>query len=256
QLGKRTIVADLHTGGDASENEFASGLFRTSIDPQLAMEEYLTVKVGGAAGQLLSQSRLFAALAMATPGMRELLSLGKVWELAQTNRRTPGAEPYDLTIVDAPASGHGLALLRTPRTFAEIARVGPIANQADTIARTLADRAFTAYVAVAIPEELAVTETLELDEALQRERLNLDLVVLNQCHPDRFDEGDRAVFGPLAEIPHVALALAADARAQAERAQAARLRERFAERLLELPFLFDAAIERPQLEQLGQELAP
>ena len=42
-------------------------------------------------GQMLGSSRLFHAFAMATPGMRELLSMGKVWELAQLERRTSGA---------------------------------------------------------------------------------------------------------------------------------------------------------------------
>ena len=70
------------------------------------MEEYLRVKAGPI-GQALGSSRLFQAFAMATPGMRELLSIGKVWELAQLDRRTRGAAPYDLVIVDAPATGHG-----------------------------------------------------------------------------------------------------------------------------------------------------
>jgi anion-transporting ArsA/GET3 family ATPase len=255
--GMRTIVADLNGAGEAHEQQLAPNLFTLSIDPQRAMEEYLTVKVGGTAGQILGSSRMFSAFAMATPGMRELLSLGKVWELAQTRRRTPGAEPYALTVVDAPASGHGAALLRTPRTFAQIAKVGPIANQASTIAQTLADRDFTAIVAVATPEELAVTETLELDEALQRERLNIDLLVLNQRHPDRFDEGDRTALGgcdPIA-APAARLALAADARARMEREQAARLQERFGERLRSLPFLFAPRLGADELERLGEGLA-
>ena len=70
------------------------------------MEEYLRVKTG-AVGQALGSSRLFQAFAMATPGMRELLSIGKVWELAQLQRRTSGADVYDLVIVDSPAAGHG-----------------------------------------------------------------------------------------------------------------------------------------------------
>ena len=92
---------------------------------------------------MLGSSRMFHAFAMATPGMRELLSMGKVWELAQLERRTRGAAPYDFVIVDAPATGHGVGLLRTPKTFAEIARVGPIARQGSTIATTIADREFT-----------------------------------------------------------------------------------------------------------------
>ena len=257
--GMRTIVADMNGTGEEHEQQLAPNLFTLSIDPQRAMEEYLSVKVGGTAGQILGQSRMFSAFAMATPGMRELLSLGKVWELAQTRRRTREAEPYDLTVVDAPASGHGAALLRTPRTFAEIAKVGPIASQAGAIAQTLTDRDFTAIVAVAVPEDLAVAETLELDEALQRERLNIDLVVLNQRHPDRFDERDRTALASWVgrdEItPAIRVALAADLRARSEAAQAARLQARFGERLQSLPFLFSAELGAEQLAQLGEALA-
>ena len=109
---------------------------------------------------------------MATPGMRELLSMGKVWELAQLERRTHGAAPYDLVIVDAPATGHGVGILRTPRTFAEIARVGPIAHQGATIAATIADPEFTAVVAVATAEEMPVNETLALHEAINEDGLS------------------------------------------------------------------------------------
>src|SRR5437016_6606629 len=140
------------------------------------MDEYLQVKAG-AVGHALGSSRLFQAFAMATPGMRELLSIGKVWELAQLNRRTRGAAPYDLVIVDAPATGHGVGVLRTPRTFADIARVGPVAHQARTIAATIADRAFTGVVAVATPEEMPVNETLSLRDALAEDQLPLDLVI-------------------------------------------------------------------------------
>lgn len=255
----RTIVADLNGEDEGEERRLAANLYGISIDPQLAMEEYLTVKVGGTAGQFLSQSRLFGTLAMATPGMRELLSLGKVWELAQTARRTPDADPYDLTIVDAPASGHGVALLRTPRTFAEIAKVGPIANQANSIDQTLKDPQVTGYVAVSMPEELPVAETLELDDALQREQLWLDAVVLNAVHPDRFDAVDRAELERLhaaGVAPELSVALRADARAQAEAAQAARLRERFRERVCTLPFLFATTFSDDQFEQLARELVP
>ena len=166
--GKRTIVADVvaDNGADASELRVADGLYRVSIDPQAAMEEYLLLKLPGPTGQLLRQSKLFGAFAMATPGMRELLCIGKLWELAQLERRTPETESYDLVIVDAPASGHGAAMLRTPRTFADIARVGPIAGQAERLANTLADPAFTAVIAVSAPEEMPVNETLMLRDML------------------------------------------------------------------------------------------
>ncbi|MGH2883339.1 MAG: ArsA-related P-loop ATPase, partial [Solirubrobacteraceae bacterium] len=102
--GLRTVVAELASQERAQrlfaqngelfcELRLADNLFTISVDPQHAMEEYLEVKVG-ALGQALSSSRLFSAFAMATPGMRELLSIGKVWELAQFERRTKGSAPY------------------------------------------------------------------------------------------------------------------------------------------------------------------
>ncbi|MFZ0089783.1 MAG: ArsA family ATPase, partial [Solirubrobacteraceae bacterium] len=198
--GRRTIVAEVasqervreafgQSGDTFEEVELAHDLFTISIDPQRAMEEYLRVKTGSV-GQVLGSSRLFHAFAMATPGMRELLTMGKVWELAQLERRTDGAGVYDLVIVDSPAAGHGVGILRTPRTFAEIARVGPIAHQASTIAATIADPTFTTIVAVATAEEMPVNETLWLRDALAEDDLPLAATIVNACYPERFSAAD------------------------------------------------------------------
>jgi anion-transporting ArsA/GET3 family ATPase len=255
--GLRTIVAELASQdriqGLFSEDverarfrelELEPGLFTISIDPQQAMEEYLRVKAG-TLGQALGSSRLFQAFAMATPGMRELLSIGKVWELAQLDRRTRGAAPYDLVIVDAPATGHGVGLLRTPKTFAEIARVGPIAHQGQTIADTIADPEFTGVIAVATPEEMPVNETLTLAEELARDELPLDLVIVNALYPARFeaeeiDELTAALTRTHSKLARSALraALSEHARAATQRIQCDRLRERVDGRLVELPYVF------------------
>jgi anion-transporting ArsA/GET3 family ATPase len=261
--GLRTIVADLDGRGDQREHEFAPGLFRVSVDPQSAMEEYLELKVPSPANQALRQSRLFAAFAMATPGMRELLCIGKLWELAQLQRRIGDGPPYDLVIVDAPASGHGAALLRTPRTFAEIARVGPIAGQAQTIAQTLADRAFTSVIAVTTAEEMPVNETLELRDTLRSapDPHELERVFLNGLYPDRFTTADAAVLGDaLRSCPvkrdraAIEVALSEHRLAEAQRDQQQRLQDAFGNRLITLPFLFAAEIGRAELELLAREL--
>ncbi len=269
--GLRTIVAELASQDriqglfDAEREQFREmelepGLFTISIDPQQAMEEYLRVKAG-TLGQALGASRLFQAFAMATPGMRELLSIGKVWELAQLDRRTRGAAPYDLVIVDAPATGHGVGLLRTPRTFADIARVGPIAHQGRTIADTIADPEFTGLIAVATPEEMPVNETLTLAEELARDELSLDLVVVNALYPARFEEAEIAeLTGALARtrspLARSALraALSEHARAITQREQRDRLRERSGGRLAELPYVFAEHLGLPELGRLAQAL--
>jgi len=269
--GLRTMVAELSSqqrvqgvfdryGEQFEEVQLAPRLFTISIDPEHAMDEYLRVKVG-ALGHALASSRLFQAFAMATPGMRELLSIGKVWELAQLHRRTRGASPYDLVIVDAPATGHGLGLLRTPRTFADIARVGPIAHQGRTISDTLADREFTGVVAVATAEEMPVNETLSLIEAVERDELALDLVVLNGLYPMRFNSGEvgqllEALERSRSQLSRSALraALAEHARAANQREQQARLDAGVNGRLVELPYVFSEHLGPRQVEDLADAL--
>jgi anion-transporting ArsA/GET3 family ATPase len=269
--GLRTIVAELasqarvrqtfdHEGDTFEEVRLAERLYTISIDPQFAMEEYLRVKTG-AVGQALGSSRLFGAFAMATPGMRELLSVGKAWELAQLERRTRGADAYDLVIVDSPAAGHGIGILRTPRMFAEIARVGPIAHQGRRIAETIADHEFTAVVAVATAEEMPVNETLWLRDQLRDDELRLDAVIVNARYPDRFtaEEAaqlaaarDRAV-SPLAAAA-LGAALSEQARATAQAEQLRRLHEGLGMPLIELPYLFAEEIGPQQLELLADSL--
>lgn len=270
--GLRTIVVELAAQGRVPtalvgsseetfvEQELAPGLFTISIDPQHAMDEYLRVKVGPV-GHLLGSSKLFQAFAMATPGMRELLTVGKVWELAQLQRRTRGAAPYDLVVVDAPASGHGLGILRTPRTFAEIARVGPIAHQGRAIATTIADPTFTAVIAVARLEEMPVTETLILRDGLAEDGLALHEVIVNAVYPARFDADEVAQLRQAGEDATSPLARAAIRAAVSEhdrmtnqQRQLARLADGIGERLVELPFVFADHLGRPELERLADLL--
>ena len=139
-------------------------LFAFSIDPQRALEEYLLLQIRvKPLYDLMFKNRIFTYFAAATPGLRELVTVGKVWELAQLDRRVKEASKYDLVIVDAPATGHGLGLLRTPKTFGDIARVGPIKRQADTIYEFITDpKPDRRSCAVAWPEEMPVNETLDL----------------------------------------------------------------------------------------------
>jgi len=271
--GLRTMIAELSNqervqrlfekhGERYEEVELAPGLFTISIDPDHAMDEYLRVKVG-ALGHMLGSSRLFHAFTMATPGMRELLSIGKIWELAQIQRRTRGAPAYDFVIVDAPATGHGVGFLRTPQKFADIARVGPIAHQGRQIATTIADHKFTGVVVVCIPEEMPVNETLLLRESLAEDGLDLDVVVLNALYPVRFDDDEvdeleaalRRARSPLSRSA-LSAALSEHARADCQREQHERLRADVDGRLVELPYVFADHLGPEQLEQLADALEP
>jgi len=223
--GARTVVVEVARRADVASIVRSGGADHLSIDPEDAMEEYLLDQLPRTVAGMLASSRMFLYLAAATPGLRELLTAGKIWELAQDERRTPGAEPYDLVIVDAPATGHGLAVLAAPRTFAETARVGPIARQAQTIHAMLSDPAQTAVVAVTTPEELPVNETLYLRDALADQLgLPLSLVCANAVREPHVSRADAAALEPRREHPAVRAALSAHARVEAQRTQLRRLR--------------------------------
>src|SRR5215210_9056946 len=197
--GRRTIVCEVAEQDRVSrafaregvrreqEVELAENLWAITIDPNAALREWLGRQLGGPALRLITGSSAFQHFVAAAPGAKELITIAKVWELAQLERWDHANRTYDLVIVDAPASGHGLAMLTAPSTFGEIARVGPIRRQAFRVRDMLADPRRTAYVAVALPEEMPVNETLELGTRLRDAvGVRLDAIVVNGLYPDRF----------------------------------------------------------------------
>ena len=273
RAGKRTVVCEVaeheritalfgHPPAGASETTLAPGLHAFSVNPERAKEEWLRhqLRTGALAG-MLGHSRIFQYATAAAPGLTEMLTIGKVWELAQLQRRTPGATPYDLAILDAPATGGGLALLRAPRTYAAIAKVGPIGRHAATIDAFISDPSCTAVVAVALPEEMPVNETIDL-EARLRDDLGLELArtFVNGMLPERLGKKDaeaiEALDGAGSPAAREALeaALAGRARARAQRSQLARLRRATGAPVATLPFLVTPDLERDDAERLSREL--
>jgi anion-transporting ArsA/GET3 family ATPase len=268
-MGRRTIVCEVaeqdrlsRTFGRPArlgdeEGPLADGLWGVSIDPQAALRGWLSNQLGSRTlSRLLFESDAFSYFAAAAPGAREIATLGRAGALAQ------GAA-YDLVILDAPASGHGLAMLRTPATFAELARVGPVRRQAQALHRLLADRDRTAYVAVALAEEMPVNETLELAGALpQVVGGGLEAIVVNGVYPRRFDEAEVESAAAAAErdgngaTRRALAAVAAEHRwAEGQRSQLDRLVGHVRAPVLTLPFLFEDELRAAQLERLARDLS-
>jgi len=267
--GLQTIVAETAgradvarmLGGSATdalvEVELEPGLHHVSIERQAALEEYLRYEVPGLIGAAtLARSTAFQAFVDAAPGMSDLLTIGKVWELIQRPRHKRHARGYDVVILDAPASGQLVGLLAAPRTFAAIARVGPVARQAGTIEHTLRDPQTVGVIAVATPEQMAVSETLALQASLtERFGIELDAVVANRVLPSRFTSDDVLALARAPEDPAVRSARWFAARAKAQRAQLARLRRGVAPtRCTSLPVRFEAALGRDDIERFAELL--
>jgi anion-transporting ArsA/GET3 family ATPase len=273
--GRRTIVCEVahqdrvsqafahHGVREETEIELEDGLWAITIDPEAALREWLSGQLGGPTVRLLAHSHAFQYFVAAAPGAKELVTIGKVWELAQTTRwDRHNPRTYDTVVVDAPASGHGLAMLTTPRTFGEIARVGPIRRQAFKIRDMLADPARTGYVAVSLPEEMPVNETLELEDRLQGAvGTGLDAIVVNAVYPERFSKADAERLRTAAENGHrpeavgaLRAALAEYERARSQRTHLRRLRREASTPVLTLPFLFEPHVGLEEWRRLGREL--
>jgi anion-transporting ArsA/GET3 family ATPase len=244
-----------------AETELRENLWSISIDPDRALLEWLQSLGGRVSGRVLASSGTFQYFTAAAPGAKELISMVSIWKLTEGRRgarKRPGN--YDLVILDAPATGHALGMLHSPQTFGAIARVGPIASQTKKVTELLADPARSAYLAVALPTEMAVTETLELQDGLQQQiDRSLDGVIVNGTLPRRFSPAELTQIESLDASDPATHSAALAARAVHDRAnfqhnQLARLRRRDFE-VHPLPFLFVAELDLPAIERLSSHLS-
>jgi anion-transporting ArsA/GET3 family ATPase len=271
--GKRVIVCEVASQEHTSrvfrrsevgfhEVEMADSLWTISIDPDRSLREYLVLQSPvKAMGELLSRSRIFTYMAAATPGLKELVTIGKIWELAQLDRRVKKGREYDLVVVDAPATGHGIGFLQTPRTFAGIARMGPIRNQAEALDSFITDRRRTGAVIVSLPEEMPVNESELLERELSENvGVSVDRVYMNALYPERFSESDAERLASVADSVDggaraaVRAALSERRRAVAHRGQLDRLRKRVAAPVWTLPFVFEPELGLTGIERLAAEV--
>jgi anion-transporting ArsA/GET3 family ATPase len=239
------------------ELRLEENLWNLSIDPDRALLEWLQELGGRISGRILATSGTFQYFAAAAPGAKELVSMVKLWELSESKRRRGEAKGYDLVVLDAPATGHALGMLESPRTFGAIARVGSVAVQTERVRALLTDPVRTGYLAVAAPSEMAVTEAIELQDGLKR-RLGRELyaVVVNGVLPRRFDERELKAAEQLRDPLAISAAKAARAvhdRARFQRNQIARLRRRrFA--VLPVPFQFRPELDVDALRRIAEQL--
>jgi anion-transporting ArsA/GET3 family ATPase len=265
EVGGSSRVAELfgrRSREPGSEVRLEDGLSALSIDPDLALLEWVQALGGRVPGRILTSSGTFQYFAAAAPGAREIVTMIKIWRLASARRG--GRRSPDLVIFDAPATGHALGMLRSPETFSRIARVGPIVRDTGHVRELLADPSRSAYVGVAQGTEMAVTETIELQQGLgEATGRGLDAVVVNALLPRRFSAGELERIDALrangrgASAAAVAAAARAahevHARASYQHGQVTRLRRRGFE-VLPLPFVWTPALDLDALDHLVARL--
>jgi anion-transporting ArsA/GET3 family ATPase len=207
QHGKRTLVCEVEPKGDL-EDFFEAGpvrydarevqpeLFAMAMDTERSLDEYLRLVLRvPVMGRLGPVARMFDFVATAAPGVKEILTVGKLaYEVRERH--------YDLVVVDASATGHIVGQLAAPEAINSLVQVGLVRSQTDWVARILSDPARTGLVIVTTPEEMPVSETIDLTARVRKETsVQVAAIVVNRVLPELFGRGEEAVFERLRAAP-------------------------------------------------------
>lgn len=160
-------------------------IFVSVLDPTRSLSEYVDLKLptGGLAGMLLN-NKVTGSFLEVVPGLPDLVSLGKLWYSLTKPDKKIGP---DIVVLDAPASGHAVSLLKSPSNFRRITRAGPIFRDASQMEAFLANPDQTAIILTSLPEEMSIQETIELRAMLSKD-FPKPLVYVNKCFPELAEE--------------------------------------------------------------------
>ena len=228
-----------------------------TLTPDEALLEYLRDHGLNRVSKRLSESGALDLVATATPGIKDVLILGKVKQLER-------AGAADVVLVDAPAAGHAITFLRSATGLLDAVTVGPIRQQAHEVAELLQDASRCQVLLVTLPEETPVNELTETAYSLEDQvGVKLSPIVVNGILPklDGLDlpvEAAAEAAGVQLDAEDAAeLQAAVDFRRERSALQAVQL-DRLGRELpleqLHLPFLFTSELGRRHLEGLADAL--
>jgi len=206
--GRRVLLIEVDAKGDIpaqfeqkavgfAPREVYPGVKAMAMNTEASLREYLKVNMRvPVIGRLGPLAHVLDFVAEAAPGVKEILTVGKImWEVRES---IEGRADFDVVVVDAAASGHIVAQLGAADAIQELVDVGPLSDQTRWVAELLADPHVTAVNIVTTPEEMPVSETIELTARLRAEvEAPLGVVIVNRVLPELFTHNDEETFEAL-----------------------------------------------------------
>ena len=237
--------------------ELLPRVHRMSVEGRAALEEYLALVIPiRRVLKTVFDSKVYQYFVAAAPGVRELMTVGKIFYEVDQRR-------WDTVIVDCPATGHSLQYLRMPRSAIETFPSGLVHREAKRVWNLLSDADTTAVSVVTTAEEMPVNETLELCRELRDGlRLPTGCLFVNRFHAPPFGAKDveaaRRELGGKADDALLAEVLA---RAEEEAswgelnaAQRRRLEVEGGWPITTLPYLFREEFSLADIEELSRTI--
>jgi anion-transporting ArsA/GET3 family ATPase len=244
------------------EVEVDDGITAFSLDPYEALQEYVLkqLKVKKLTEWFLN-NQVMQYLTKAAPGWRELITVGKIWHI-ETQSIGYGKRPkYDLLVVDAPATGHGISFLRVPAVILDMLKFGPVRQQTFEVQKMLLDPDRTMLNVVTLPEEMPVNEAAYLRE-IARDTLQIPVgfTFVNGVFPPLFDDVEQKIFNRFQKdkkaqklfrslFPDQGKALFAAAREREKRAEQSEfylnlIQERIGPPVISIPHLYSGRLDK------------
>lgn len=276
RAGLRTLI--IETGGASiipewfgrpshgySPAEVVPNLHAMSVTPEQAIEDFVVSRIKvRKLYELVFKNKVMAPLVDGVPGLGDLVQLGKAYELAEL-RKPNGRPRWDRVIIDAPATGHGLTMLRSPKLMMKVTVAGPFYENAKLVDDVIGDPNRTGIVMVTLPEEMPVNEAIDLWRRLDDYRQQVKVCVLNGLVPEPFEGAE--VDWPAARKPLVAnedAAVREAAHLTDEWVERARSQATFHDQLeaslevpvVDIPYSYDKRLGAEVLEALGEPLDP
>ncbi|MCX8073479.1 MAG: ArsA family ATPase [Candidatus Binatia bacterium] len=272
--GKRVLVAEVDGAGRAAwllgvepgplgtAREVRSNLAVMSVEGSAALAEYLRLILPvRRVLDVVFSSRIYQYFVAAAPGLKELMTVGKIWYEAERIDPEAGHRVWDLVVMDAPATGHSLQYLRMPQAAREVFPSGLVGRESARLMELLSDPARTAVHIVTTAEEMPVNESIEMYQRIHSElQLPLGYLVVNRLHCRRFELQQLQLFrtatGQLPEKQRVIAEAVLDRAIEEEgwsvihHEHLARLQAHIDLPRLELPFVFAEEFGSRHLEQL------